>query len=214
MIDTRSRFVGRCVGLWLGWSRRLLRRSLVTRPGGFGRWCGWRRRGLPLRKWFAGSGGGPASIRSRADLPRLPLLDRSHLVHESDQLPLYPRRLMRVAHSSGTSGRVVTVHRTPGSSAFELSALQRQWSWLDVPASAAESAAAEQRPGSAGDRRIDPEVSGGVAAGRLQLPVEPGAAASAVRPGPSVRPAGGRGMGHRASRSWLRCCAIVGSDYR
>jgi phenylacetate-CoA ligase len=28
---------------------------------------------------------------------------------------------------------VVTVYRTPGSSAFELSALQRQWSWFGVP---------------------------------------------------------------------------------
>jgi phenylacetate-CoA ligase len=85
------------------------------------------------REWFAGAGVEPASIRTLADLPRLPLLDRSHLVHESDRFLVYPRKLMWVAHSSGTSGRVVTVHRTPGSSAFELSALQRQWSWFDVP---------------------------------------------------------------------------------
>jgi phenylacetate-CoA ligase len=85
------------------------------------------------REWFAGSEVDPATIRTLADLPRLPLLDRSHLVDESDRFLVYPRRLMWVAHSSGTSGRVVTVHRTPGSSAFELSALQRQWSWFGVP---------------------------------------------------------------------------------
>ena len=40
-----------------------------------------------LSKWFAGSGW----TRPRAaDLPRLPLLDRSQLVHESDQFLVYP----------------------------------------------------------------------------------------------------------------------------
>jgi phenylacetate-CoA ligase len=85
------------------------------------------------RDWFAGSGVDPASIRTLADLPSLPLLDRSQLVHQSDRFLVYPRKLMWAAHSSGTSGQVVTVHRTPGSSVFELSALQRQWSWFEVP---------------------------------------------------------------------------------
>jgi len=85
------------------------------------------------RDWFAGSKVDPASILTLADLSRLPLLDRSQLVTEADRFCVYPRRLMWVAHSSGTSGRVVTVHRTPGSSAFELSALQRQWGWFGVP---------------------------------------------------------------------------------
>lgn len=85
------------------------------------------------REWFAGAGVDPASVRTLADLPRLPLLDRSYLVHESDRFLAYPRKLTWAAHSSGTSGQVVTVHRTPGSSAFELSALQRQWGWFDVP---------------------------------------------------------------------------------
>src|SRR4051794_29275732 len=99
------------------------------------------------RDWFAGSGVDPASIRTLADLPRLPLLDRSYLVHEPDRFLVYPRKLMWVAHSSGSSGRVVTVHRTPGSAAFELSALQRQWSWFDVP----------RRPRSLVLRRDDPD---------------------------------------------------------
>lgn len=85
------------------------------------------------RDWFAGAGVDPASIRSLTDLSRLPLLDRSLLVKQPDRFLAYPRRLTWTAHSSGTSGRVVTVHRTPGSSAFELSALQRQWGWFGVP---------------------------------------------------------------------------------
>jgi phenylacetate-CoA ligase len=85
------------------------------------------------REWFAASGVDPASIRTLADLGRLPLLERTHLVHEPDRFLVYPRRLTWPAHSSGTSGRVVTVYRTAGSSAFELSTLQRQWSWFGVP---------------------------------------------------------------------------------
>jgi phenylacetate-CoA ligase len=85
------------------------------------------------REWFTASGVDPASIRTLADLPRLPLLERGQLVQQPDRFLTYPRRLTWSAHSSGTSGRVVTVYRTPGSSAFELSALQRQWSWFGVP---------------------------------------------------------------------------------
>jgi hypothetical protein len=151
----------------------------------------------------------PASIRSLADLPRLPLLDRSHLVHESDQFLVYPRKLMWVAHSSGTSGRVVTVHRTPGSSAFEFSALQRQWSWLTCRIGRGVSCCGATNPDPQGTGVLTRKVPGGAAAGGLQLPAEPGAAASAVEAGPSVRPAGGRGMaiehhdpGFAAARSW------------
>lgn len=85
------------------------------------------------REWFAGSGVDPASIRTLADLSRLPLLDRSHLMRQSDRFLVYPRKLMWVAHSSGTSGRVVSTRRTPGSSAFEILALQRQWGWFGIP---------------------------------------------------------------------------------
>jgi phenylacetate-CoA ligase len=86
------------------------------------------------RSWFKASGVDPGSIRTLQDLSKLPLLDRSHLVDQPDQFLVYPRRLTWVARSSGTSGRVVTVRRTPGSSAYELSALQRQWGWFGVPA--------------------------------------------------------------------------------
>jgi phenylacetate-CoA ligase len=85
------------------------------------------------REWFADAGVDPASIRTLADLDRLPLLDRGHLVDQPERFLTYPRALTWPAHSSGTSGRVVTVRRTPGSSAFELSALERQWSWFGVP---------------------------------------------------------------------------------
>jgi phenylacetate-CoA ligase len=85
------------------------------------------------REWFVGSGVDPASIRTLADLQRLPLLDRSQLVQGPDRFRVFPRKLMWTAHSSGTSGQVVTAYRTPGSSAYELAALQRQWSWFDVP---------------------------------------------------------------------------------
>jgi phenylacetate-CoA ligase len=91
------------------------------------------RRSPFYREWFAASGVDPASIRTLGDLPRLPLLDRAPLVHEPERFLAYPRRLTWPAHSSGTSGQVVTAYRTPGSSAFELSVLQRQWSWFGVP---------------------------------------------------------------------------------
>ncbi len=45
----------------------------------------------------------------------------------------YPRRLVWPSRSSGTSGSVVTVYRTPGSSAYELAALQRQWGCSGCP---------------------------------------------------------------------------------
>jgi phenylacetate-CoA ligase len=111
--------------------------------------------------WFAESGIDPASVRTLADLGKLPLLDRTHLVHEPKQFLVYPRRVMWQATSSGTSGEVVTAFRTPGSSAFELSALQRQWSWFGIP----------ERPRSLLLRSNDPDPDG---AGRLTR-VVPGA---------------------------------------
>jgi phenylacetate-CoA ligase len=85
------------------------------------------------RDWFAGSGTNPSSIRTLDDLTALPLLKREDLVERPDRFRVYPRRLMWTAHSSGTSGSAVTVYRTPGSSVFELSALERQWSWFGLP---------------------------------------------------------------------------------
>ena len=109
------------------------------------------------RDWFAGAGLDPASVETLADLSKLPLLDRSDLVECSDRFRVYPRRSMWAARSSGTSGRVVTVFRTPGSSAFELSALQRQWGWFGVP----------PRPRSLLLRSNDPDPDGKGALTRL-----------------------------------------------
>ncbi|WP_216870984.1 hypothetical protein, partial [Modestobacter excelsi] len=82
------------------------------------------RRSPFYREWLTTTGTDPGSIRTLADLSRLPLLDRADLVEQPDRFLVYPRRLTWPAHSSGTSGQVVTVHRTAGSSAFELAALQ------------------------------------------------------------------------------------------
>ncbi|WP_231869006.1 phenylacetate--CoA ligase family protein [Rhodococcus opacus] len=86
------------------------------------------------REWFDSSGVDPRSIRTLDDLRRLPLLQRSDLVERPEDFRVYPRKLMWPAHSSGTSGMAVTTYRTPGSSAFELSILERQWSWFGLPA--------------------------------------------------------------------------------
>lgn len=85
------------------------------------------------RDWFHESGVDPRSIRTLEDLPRLPLLERHHLVERSDDFLAYPRSLVWPAHSSGTTGSVVTAYRTPGSSIYELSALERQWGWFGLP---------------------------------------------------------------------------------
>lgn len=85
------------------------------------------------REWFAAAGEDPSSIRTLDDLAKLPLLERGDLVHGSDRFLTYPRWMMWSSQSSGTSGTVVTVHRTAGSSAFELSALERQWAWFGIP---------------------------------------------------------------------------------
>jgi phenylacetate-CoA ligase len=112
------------------------------------RWCAV---GSPFyRDWFARSGVDPREIRSLEDLGRLPLLDRAELMAEPERFCVYPRRLMWPARSSGTSGRVVTVYRTAGSSAFELSALERQWGWFGVP----------PRPRSLLLRSNDPDTEG------------------------------------------------------
>ena len=91
------------------------------------------RRSTFYRHWFAEAGIDPSSIRRLEDLPRLPLLDRSHLAERATDFRTYPGHLMWEAHSSGTSGTVVTTFRTPGSSIYELAALQRQWSWFGLP---------------------------------------------------------------------------------
>jgi phenylacetate-CoA ligase len=85
------------------------------------------------RRWFAESGVDPASIRTLDDLPRLPLLDRQDVMDAPTGFAVQPLRFMWPSSSSGTSGRPVTVYRTPGSSTFEQAALQRQWGWFGLP---------------------------------------------------------------------------------
>ncbi|MGQ0776142.1 MAG: phenylacetate--CoA ligase family protein [Pseudonocardiales bacterium] len=85
------------------------------------------------RSWFRESGVDPRSIRTLADLGRLPLLERRHLAERPEDFRVYPRRLMWAARSSGSSGTPITVYRTPGSSVYELAALERQWSWFGLP---------------------------------------------------------------------------------
>ena len=84
------------------------------------------------RAWFRDARLDPRSVRTVADLSQLPLLDRSHLVTRAEQFLVYPDRLLWQAHSSGTSGAPITSYRTPGSSVFELSVLERQWSWFGL----------------------------------------------------------------------------------
>jgi phenylacetate-CoA ligase len=84
------------------------------------------------RAWFRDAGLDPGSIRTVADLARLPILDRSDIVAGPEQFLTYPDRLLWQAHSSGTSGTPITCYRTPGSSVFELSALERQWGWFGL----------------------------------------------------------------------------------
>jgi len=85
------------------------------------------------RRGFAESGVDPASIRTLDDLPRLPLLDRRAVMAAPRDFAVQPLRLMWPSRSSGTSGQPITVYRTPGSSAFEQAALQRQWGWFGLP---------------------------------------------------------------------------------
>src|SRR6476660_6714675 len=84
------------------------------------------------REYFRESGIDPRSIRTLDDLPQLPLLTRDHLAERAEDFRVYPRRLMWPAYSSGTSGRPVTSYRTPGSSVYELCALERQWIWFGI----------------------------------------------------------------------------------
>jgi phenylacetate-CoA ligase len=84
------------------------------------------------RAWFREARLDPRAVRTVADLAQLPLLDRSHLVTGAEQFLVYPDRLLWQAHSSGTSGAPITSYRTPGSSVFELSVLERQWSWFGL----------------------------------------------------------------------------------
>jgi phenylacetate-coenzyme A ligase PaaK-like adenylate-forming protein len=84
------------------------------------------------REYFREAGVDPQCIRTLEDLPQLPVLTRDHLLERADDFRVYPRWSMWTAHSSGTSGRPIGVYRTPGSSVYELCALERQWGWFGL----------------------------------------------------------------------------------
>ena len=88
------------------------------------------------RRWFRESGVDPASVRTVDDLHRLPLLERADLASDPERFLAYPRRAVWPARSNGTSGTVVTAYRSPGSSVYEMCALERQWGWFGLGPSA------------------------------------------------------------------------------
>lgn len=94
------------------------------------------RRSPFYRKWFRDNSIEPRDIRTIDDLALLPLITRDDLVERPDDFRVYPAGTMWKSHSSGTSGKAVTVYRTPGSSVYELGALERQWGWFGLPRSA------------------------------------------------------------------------------
>lgn len=97
------------------------------------RMVAWAARTSPFyRSWFAQNDITPRDIRTQDDLGLLPIIDRQQLTAEPERFCSYPTKLMWEARSSGTSGHIVTVYRTPGASAYELNALQRQWAWFGV----------------------------------------------------------------------------------
>lgn len=88
------------------------------------------------REYFREHRVDPRGIRTIDDLAQLPLLTRHDLAERAEDFRVYPRRLMWTASSSGTSGRPIRTYRTPGSSVYELCALERQWSWFGLPRNA------------------------------------------------------------------------------
>jgi phenylacetate-CoA ligase len=84
------------------------------------------------RRWFHESGTSPREIRTLDDIGLLPLIDRGHLADRPHDFLTCPGRLVWSARSSGTSGVPITAYRTPGSSVYELAALERQWSWFGL----------------------------------------------------------------------------------
>ncbi|MBT0566280.1 phenylacetate--CoA ligase family protein [Williamsia sp. CHRR-6] len=87
------------------------------------------------RELFRQNGIDPRDIRTLNDLTAIPPIDRHHLVERGEEFRTFPAATMWSASSSGTSGRPVGVYRTPGSSAYELCAQARQWSWFGLNAS-------------------------------------------------------------------------------
>ncbi len=121
----------------------------------------WAERRTPYyRAWFAEQGVSASDIRTLDDLERLPLIDRDTLSADPQRFCAYPRAAMWAARSSGTSGNVVKVYRTPGASAYEINALQRQWGWFGVPRDARRLALRAGGAGLDGDEAVTRVVPG------------------------------------------------------
>lgn len=88
------------------------------------------------RDFFRSARLDPRDIRTIDDLAQLPLLTKEELAEDPDRFRVYPAKAMWSSLTSGTSGRSLRVYRTPGSSVFELSVLERQWGWFGLPRSA------------------------------------------------------------------------------
>jgi len=113
-----------------------------------------------------------------AGLARLPLLGSQSPRHRSGTVPGLSRPALWQAHSSGTTGAPITCYRTPGSSVFELSVLERQWNWFGLKLLAAGGAVI-----AAG---VDRNSTRAARIGRTLATMSPVASAMCCIPGPLV----------------------------
>ena len=180
-----------------GYQERRLR-ALVPRP---------RRRSPFYRDWFAGSGVDPAlDPDARPTWAGCPCWSATTWPERPDRFLVYPRRRLDGALQRHLR-HVVTVYRTAGSSVFELSALQRQWSWFGCRPAAQRGAARPTSPAPTGGGR--PEQRPAPAAGGLQLPAPNRELPGLLAGDPGFGPRWWR-AGPPASRCWPRCCVTRG----
>jgi len=73
----------------------------------------------------------PTDVRTVEDLSKLPLLEKETLRAQGEQLVSRKkvRWLLRKAHTSGTTGKPLTVYRDLDNVVYEYATLQRQWLW-------------------------------------------------------------------------------------
>ncbi|MDZ7270188.1 MAG: hypothetical protein ONB30_04370 [candidate division KSB1 bacterium] len=73
----------------------------------------------------------PTDIQTVEDLPKLPLLEKETLRGQEERFVARgrPRWLLRRAHTSGTTGKPLTVYRDLDNVVYEYATLQRQWLW-------------------------------------------------------------------------------------
>lgn len=83
------------------------------------------------RELFRKRGLHPSDIRTVEDLPKLPFLEKETLRAHGDELVSVQKKrwLLRRAHTSGTTGKPLTVYRDLDNVVYEYATLQRQWLW-------------------------------------------------------------------------------------